>query len=200
MTFNANSGHFWIGGLSTSCVVAVPNGTMFNLVNVDKYVEIWRDSTNREWFSQTGWFTAATGGEIVDMTQTSFNGVGQTLFAQWESFPLEFIVVEWEITDAQREALISEALDGNGIVEIDMTKEDAGMAAADLPIRHLQAISEVGLGATIALPNNRSVEISAGALASIVQQAGGEDVTLEVHKQLEHKQHNPKNRWSTANR
>jgi len=155
---------------------------MFNLVNIDNQVWVGRDDTSTHWFYPTGWFTAATGGDRIDMTNTAFNGAGRTFFAQWESESKDFIVERWDIPEEVLKNLITEAVAANKPVAIDMTQFTT-LSAAELPFDDLAAINDAGTGTTVTLSQGRSVEISAGALASIVNQAGGGDVTLEVHRQ-----------------
>jgi len=171
-TINANGGAFtYWWPPRTTVVIAAPSGSTFNLLNLESQVWVQRDQTNSKWFWLTGWSTTATGNDKIDMSLTSFDGAGKTLYAQWEDYSFEVITERWDIPDEVLSDLIAEAEAGNGLVEIDMT-DNQSAGAAELPMSSLTTISDAGLGYhSIWSPTKSSIPPQTAAVAVAADQA-----------------------------
>jgi hypothetical protein len=181
LTLNANGGHFnqWWPP-TTTAVVAVTRGSMFNLTLIQRHIWANRDSNNEEHFYIRGWALDAAGVNELDMSNTAFNGIGRTLFAVWGSWTVPGESDEWIVSDEELQTIIEEAVAGNGVVMIDFSDVE-NLAMLTLPIAQLAAINDegAGLAVTIALPNG-TITLNAAALASLIEQAGGEDILLTL--------------------
>jgi uncharacterized repeat protein (TIGR02543 family) len=171
LTLNANGGHFgWLGWQdmpTTTAVVAVPSGAMFDLTLFDRIQNMWRDGDNDIWYRFTGWYTTATGGDLIDMENTIFNGAEQTFFAHWQQEVYEDIGYWWP-TEEEINDLIDSAA-GSGVISVELDETTTELSIGAL-IQINDAEQDIGL--SFAIPNGSTFALDAKALATLVDQLG----------------------------
>ena len=80
MTFDTNGGTIYSKPSLVLAEEIDSSGTKFKLPKIEYLLwDMW--SPQGKVFN--GWYTLATGGEINDMTNTAYEGAGETLYAQW---------------------------------------------------------------------------------------------------------------------